>query len=59
VGESFIDFQQISISIEMTAIPPATYPEVSFVGPPSIGEETLKRNVINKLHYVLSKKNEK
>lgn len=30
--------------------------EVSIIGPATAGEEILKRNVINKLNYVLSKK---
>ena len=58
-GEVYIEFQQVGNSVKVTAIDPVTYTEVSIVGPPSAGEETLKRNAINKLRYVLSKKNEK
>ena len=35
---------------------PATLTEVSIVGPANAGEETLKRNVLKKLEFVLAKK---
>jgi len=35
---------------------PTTDTEVSIVGPRSVGEETLKRNAINKFRYVLAEK---
>lgn len=54
--EVLIEFQQIGNAVKVTAVDPVTMTEVSIMGPPSAGEETLKRNAINKLNYVLSKK---
>lgn len=55
-GEVILEFQQIGTSVKVTAVDPASMVEVSIVGPASAGQETLKRNAINKLHYVLEKK---
>ena len=54
--EVIIEFQQIGNAVKVTAIDPVSLVEVSIMGPPSAGEETLKRNAVNKLNYVLSKK---
>ena len=54
--EVIIEFQQIGNAVKVTAIDPETLTEVIIMGPPSAGQETLKRNAINKLNYVLSKK---
>lgn len=54
--EVIIEFQQIGNAVKVTAVDTKTLIEVSIMGPPSAGEETLKRNAINKLQYVLSKK---
>jgi hypothetical protein len=54
--EVLIEFQQIGNVVKVTAVDPETLTEVSIMGPPSAGQEILKRNVINKLNYVLSKK---
>lgn len=55
--EVLIEFQQIGNAVKVTALDPETYTEVSIMGPSSAGREVLKRNAINKLQYVLSKKN--
>jgi hypothetical protein len=55
--EVLIEFQQIGNVVKVTAVDTETMVEVSTMGPASAGEETLKRNAINKLNYVLSKKN--
>lgn len=55
--EVLIEFQQIGNAVKVTAMDTKTMVEVSIMGPTSAGEETLKRNAINKLNYVLSKKN--
>lgn len=55
--EILIEFHQIGNAVKVTAVDPDTLTEVSIVGPSSAGEEMLKRNAINKLNYVLSKKN--
>lgn len=54
--EVLIEFQQIGNAVKVTAIDPDSLTEVSIMGPPTAGQETLKRNAINKLNYVLSKK---
>lgn len=54
--EVLVEFQQIGNAVKVTAVDTKTMVEVSIMGPTSAGEETLKRNVINKLNYVLSKK---
>jgi hypothetical protein len=54
--EVLIEFQQVGNAVKVTAIDTITLVEVSIVGPASSGEEILKHNVINKLNYVLSKK---
>ena len=54
--EVLIEFQQVGNAVKVTAVDTETFVEVSMVGPASAGEEVLKRNVINKLNYVLSKK---
>jgi len=55
-GEVLIEFIQMGASVKVSAVDPVTGTEVSIVGPPSVGEETLKRNAINKLNYVLAKR---
>lgn len=54
--EVLVEFQQIGNAVKVTAVDTVTMVEVSIMGPASAGEELLKRNVINKLNYVLSKK---
>ena len=55
--EVLIEFQQVGNAVKVTAVDTETMVEVSMMGPANVGEETLKRNAINKLNYVLSKKN--
>lgn len=56
--EVLVEFQQIGNAVKVTAVDTATMVEVSIMGPASAGEEVLKRNAINKLSYVLSKKDQ-
>lgn len=56
--EVLIEFQQVGNAVKVTAVDAETLTEVTIMGPPSAGQEILKRNAINKLNYVLSKKNE-
>lgn len=51
-----IEFHRIGGSVKVSAMDPATLTEVSIVGPANAGEETLKRNVLRKLEYILAKK---
>lgn len=54
--EVLIEFQQVGNAVKVTAVDTETLVEVSMMGPASAGQEILKRNVINKLNYVLAKK---
>jgi hypothetical protein len=54
--EVLIEFMTVGNAVKVSAIDPVTGVEVSIVGSPSVGEETLKRNAINKLNYVLQKR---
>jgi len=54
--EVLVEFQQIGNAVKVTAMDTKSMVEVSIIGPATAGEEILKRNVINKLNYVLSKK---
>ncbi|MFQ5533969.1 MAG: hypothetical protein ACE5EM_03995 [Sphingomonadales bacterium] len=50
-----IEFRRIGNATKVSAVDPETGTEVSIVGPTSAGQETLSRNAINKLKYVLAK----
>jgi len=54
--EVLVEFQQIGNAVKVTAMDTKSMVEVSIIGPATAGEEILKRNVINNLNYVLSKK---
>lgn len=57
-GEVLIEFTQSGNSVRVTAIDPVSYIEASIVGPVWAGEETLRRNAIRKLVYVMRKRSE-
>jgi hypothetical protein len=54
--EVFVEFQQIGNAVKVTAMDTKSMVEVSIMGPATAGEGILKRNFINNLNYVLSKK---
>ena len=54
--EVLVEFQQIGNAVKVTAMDTKSMVEVSIMGPATAGENILKRNVINNLNYVLSKK---
>lgn len=56
--EVLIEFMQNGNSVRVTAIDPISYVEASIVGPVWAGEETLRRNAIRKLIYVLEKRSQ-
>ena len=56
LNEVIIEFHRIGNSVKVTAVDPESQVEVSIVGPPGAGEETLKRTAIRKLEYVLDKR---
>lgn len=53
--EVIIEFHQVGNAVKVSAIDTKTMVEVSIVGAPGSGEETLKRTVLKKLEYVLEK----
>ncbi|MGB8275963.1 MAG: hypothetical protein WCF16_11935 [Alphaproteobacteria bacterium] len=54
--EVILEFQTLGNAVKVTAVDTATLIEVSIVGPPSAGEEALKRTVLRKLDYVLAQR---
>ena len=54
--EVLVEFQQIGNAVKVTAMDTKSMVEVSIMGPATAGEGILKRNVINNLNYVPSKK---
>jgi len=50
-----IEMIRMGNAVKVVAVDPKTGIEASIVGPPSAGEETLKRNAIRKLEYVFAK----
>ena len=54
--EIIIEFANIGNIVRVSAMDSATLTEISIQGPRSAGEETLKRNAIKRLEYVLKKK---
>ncbi len=55
LNEVIIEFLRVGNAVKVTAVDPESMTEVSIVGPPDIGEETLKRTAIRKLEYVIDK----
>jgi hypothetical protein len=51
-----IEFIQVGAYVKVSAIDPISLVEVSIVGDSSASEEILKRNVLKKLNFVLSKR---
>ena len=54
--EVILEFHQIGNAVRVAAIDPETLIEVSIVGSPNAGTETLKQTAIRKLEYVLEKR---
>ena len=50
-----IEFISVGAYVKVSAVDPVTGTEVSIVGNPMSGEETLKRTAVRKLHYVMEK----
>ncbi|MDJ0948713.1 MAG: hypothetical protein QNJ94_07315 [Alphaproteobacteria bacterium] len=53
--EVIFEFQQIGRAVKVSAIDTDSMVEVSIVGAPGVGEETLKRTALRKLEYVLAR----
>ena len=54
--EVIIEFFPVGGFVKVSAMDTASLTEVSISGPLSAGEETLKRNAMKRLEYVLKKK---
>ncbi|MEM8833434.1 MAG: hypothetical protein AAGB32_02720 [Pseudomonadota bacterium] len=54
--EIIIEFYPVGQVVKVSAMDSATLTEISIQGPASAGEETLKRNALKRLEYVLKKK---
>lgn len=54
-----IEFVPLGKSVKVSAMDPKTLTEVSIIGPASAGRAELQRNVVNKLQYVMRKKDPK
>ena len=55
-GDIIIEYRQLGNSVRVSAMDTRTLTEVIIVGPADAGEETLKRNVLRKLEFVMAKK---
>ena len=55
-SEFIVEFQQHGSSVKVTVFDPVTMTEVSIVGPSSAGQAELQRTALQKLHYVMNKK---
>ena len=54
--EVIIEFFPVGQFVKVSAMDTATLTEISIQGPVTAGEETLKRNALKRLEYVLKKK---
>jgi len=54
--EVIIEFYPVGQFVKVSAMDSKTLTEISIQGPKSAGEDTLKRNAIKRLEYVLRKK---
>ena len=54
--EVIIEFAQVGHYVKVSAMDTKTLTEVSIQGPANASEETLKRNAMKRLEYVLKKK---
>lgn len=54
--EVIFEFVQHGTSVKVTAMDPDTLVEVSIVGPASAGEAVLRQNALNKLKYILARR---
>ena len=55
LSEVIFEFRQIGRQVRVVAVDPATNTEITMVGDPGAGKETLKRLAIRKLRYVIAR----
>lgn len=56
-NEIIVEFKKIGAYVKVSAVDPVSREEVSIMGSPSESRETLSNTAIQKLKYVLEKKN--
>ncbi len=56
LSEVLFEFRRVGNSVRVVAIDPVTNTEITMIGAPGCGEETLKRHAARKLAYVIAKK---
>jgi hypothetical protein len=56
LGEVLFEFRRVGNAVKVTAVHVATDTEICLVGAPSAGEHGLKLAALNKLKYVLAKR---
>lgn len=54
--EIYVEFFQLGNFVKVTAMDTLTLTEVSIQGPKNAGEEALKRSALQRLEYVMRKK---
>ena len=54
--EIIVEFYPVGNVVKVSAMDTQSLTEISIQGPVSAGEETLKRNAIKRLEYVMKKK---
>ena len=54
--EILLEFRRVGTVMKATALDPATLTEVSVVGPARGSQEMLRRTVLAKLEYILTRK---
>jgi hypothetical protein len=55
LADIIFEFYQVGAYVKVSAVDPVSLTEISIVGDPAVGEETLKRTAARKLEYVLAR----
>lgn len=55
-GEAIIEFQKIGSTVKVSALDPATLVEVSIMAPVQASQREMTSAVLNKLRYVLARR---
>lgn len=56
LSEVYFEFIRIGNAVKVSAIDPVTNTEISIVGDPKVGPESLKRVALRKLAFVIRKR---
>jgi len=55
-GEAIVEFRRVGTALKVVAVDPVTGTEVSMMGDPRLSQLELSRIAVQKLRYVLAKK---